>query len=1001
MSTENMSVNTFTIEEKFDDEMLVDLPFMEASTSAMGMQSQIQPVQPMQPMQQQVAQPTLTPSRGMINPAILPRQGSADVFIDGAVAPQPALAQPIIQTVTIAPAVQSAPQIQPVQMPQIQPVQTIQPAQPVQPVQPAMQQPLSQPLSQPAEHSAQADVTRPFQHSQVAETIQPVQSAHSANQDAFSQIQISADDVVDLKGFDDAFGVPQSLHEPISQQLSSPVPETIQPVQPMQAQAISPVQPLQPMQSIQPDVIQPVQNVQPETIQPVQKIQLDAIQPVHVAPVQTIQLAPEQAAPSIDEIEPIAVENLVALNLDGIMERNEEERKAEEARKKEASAIPASTLEITQEEGSMQAPMPEPIQITPVQPLQPAQTVAEPVAQQAEPIQITPVQSLSATQAPVEPVVQQAEPIQITPVQPLQSAQGVAEPAVQQEAQIAPVQSEPASTDTQPVPQPAMQEEPHQITAIEDIRPTTVEQPEPAPKAMSPAEITEKEFLQKLSAKINIPFIDLEDAEIDQSAIKFVSEKIARDHHVVPIAVHGNNITVAMADATDFQAVDDIKITSGKRVIPVLATSQAINTILNKYYTNTDMISETLQEFEEQDLLDDTPVFDAAAADIENAPIVRAINSILMDSVNMKASDIHIEPFEKEIRVRIRIDGDLKTLVTMPKSALSGVVTRVKIMADLNIAENKIPQDGRVRMNLDGIQVNMRISILPTVYGEKIVIRILNKDAGVMDKSEIGLTPYNFSQVEKLVKISEGIVLLTGPTGSGKTTTLYSILKDFNTINRNIITLEDPVEFSMAGINQVQVNVQTGMTFASGLRSVLRQDPDVVMLGEIRDEETAEIAIRAAVTGHVVLSTLHTNDTASTITRLTDMHIPRYMVTTALAGVVAQRLLKANCPKCSVEYDATDEEKEILGVTGELKLRKGVGCTNCNGSGYKGRIGIHEVFVLDKDIKALINSGGTADEIKDLACEKGMQTLADTAREKVLEGVTTIEQMMKATYSLE
>lgn len=512
--------------------------------------------------------------------------------------------------------------------------------------------------------------------------------------------------------------------------------------------------------------------------------------------------------------------------------------------------------------------------------------------------------------------------------------------------------------------------------------------------------MNEKDFLRSLAQKINIPFIDLETAEIDPLAVKCVSEKLARGHGVMPVSLTGNTLTVAMSDATDFQAIDDIKITSGKQVVTMLASPQAMRVVLDRFYTNSEQAEQALQALE-QDTNEPETTFDTSAADIENAPIVRAVNSILLDAVNMKASDIHIEPFEKEIRVRLRVDGDLKLLLTLPKSSLSGLVTRIKIMADLNIAETKRPQDGRVRLNLDGVQINMRISFIPTVYGEKIVIRLLNKDAGVMDRSEIGLSPFNMAQVDKMMKISEGIILLTGPTGSGKTTTLYSFLKDFNTINRNIITLEDPVEFSMFGINQVQVNAQIGMTFASGLRSILRQDPDIIMLGEIRDEETAQIAIRAAVTGHIVLSTLHTNDTVSSITRLIDMGVPKYMVNSAVAGIVAQRLLKKVCTRCAEEYTANEQERELLGVRNPVRLRRGRGCPYCNQTGYRGRTAIHEVFVLDREIRSMINESRSMDEIKSRACQKGMRTLAESAIELALAGVTTVEQAVKATYSID
>lgn len=509
----------------------------------------------------------------------------------------------------------------------------------------------------------------------------------------------------------------------------------------------------------------------------------------------------------------------------------------------------------------------------------------------------------------------------------------------------------------------------------------------------------EKDFLHALSGTTRIPFVDLETTEIDPLVIKYVSEKLARERGVIPLRLQDNELTVAMCDPTDFQTIDDIKISSGKRVTPVLASQQALNHVIERYYTQTKKAEQAIKDFGLDNEVE--AVQQMTSSEVEGAPIVRIVNSILMDASNMKASDIHIEPFEKEVRVRVRVDGELRQLMALPINTLSGIVTRIKIMANLNIAETKRPQDGRVQQIMNNKKINMRISFIPAVYGEKVVIRLLNSDNSVMDKSEIGLSPFNMQQVERMMKISEGIILLTGPTGSGKTTTLYALLKDFNTINRNIITLEDPVEFSMHGINQVQVNSEIGMTFASGLRSILRQDPDIIMLGEIRDEETAQIAIRAAVTGHIVLSTLHTNDTASSITRLTDMNIPTYMVTSAVAGIVAQRLLKRICPRCAEDVPATEAEKEFLGVQGDIMLKRGRGCPFCNQSGFKGRTTIHEVMVFDKPLRKLINEGAPMDEVKQAACDAGMSTLADSAKELVLNGITTMDQALKATYNLD
>ncbi len=507
-------------------------------------------------------------------------------------------------------------------------------------------------------------------------------------------------------------------------------------------------------------------------------------------------------------------------------------------------------------------------------------------------------------------------------------------------------------------------------------------------------------LLKKLARNIGMDYVELEEMEISSDAIQVVGENIARKHLIVPISIIDDTLRVAMADPLDFQAIDDIKLTSGKRVVPVLASKQAIKAVLDKVYAHSEQAEQAIQEFNSDHVQNTTEMTSEVMRDIDNAPIVRIVNSIFIKAVNAGASDIHIEPFEKDVRVRMRTDGDLKELMVLPQNMLSGVVTRIKILADLNIAETKRPQDGRVKINVQERSINMRISTIPALYGEKIVIRLMNRDSGVLDKSEIGLSSYNLGQIDKLLKISEGIVLLTGPTGSGKTTTLYALLKEYNTVDRNIVTLEDPVEFQMHGVNQVQVNAEIGMTFASGLRSILRQDPDVIMLGEIRDEETAQNAIRAAITGHIVLSTLHTNDTVSSLSRLSDMGIPKYMVTSAVVGVVAQRLLKRICKRCSEDYVIEAQVQAQLGLS-QSQLKRGRGCSFCNHTGYKGRIAIHEILVMTEEIKRLVNSNTPLAEIKDCACRNGMKTLNESAMQLVENGVTTLEEMLKATYKLE
>lgn len=381
--------------------------------------------------------------------------------------------------------------------------------------------------------------------------------------------------------------------------------------------------------------------------------------------------------------------------------------------------------------------------------------------------------------------------------------------------------------------------------------------------------------------------------------------------------------------------------------------------------------------------------------------MVRLVNSIIIQAAKMKASDIHIEPFEKTVRVRFRVDGDLKEIMSPTKATHLPLVTRIKIMSKLDIAERRIPQDGRVETVIDGNPIDLRVSILPTVYGEKVVIRLLYRNSIMLSMEQLGFSKYNKEQFDKIIKAPEGIILVTGPTGSGKSTTLYTVLRELNDIKKNIITVEDPVEYRLLGINQVQFNAKAGMTFASGLRSILRQDPDVIMVGEIRDAETAEIAVRAAITGHLVLSTLHTNDTASTVARLVDMGIEPYMVSTSVVGIMAQRLVKRICKKCKKQRKSTIEEMQLLGLDKPIAISYGQGCNHCNDTGYSGRIAIHEVMIVDNDIKSLISTGQTSETIKEVLRKKGMKTLNDSARDLVLDGTSTIEEMLRVTYSVE
>lgn len=514
--------------------------------------------------------------------------------------------------------------------------------------------------------------------------------------------------------------------------------------------------------------------------------------------------------------------------------------------------------------------------------------------------------------------------------------------------------------------------------------------------------ITEDQLFTVLEQQFNIPYLDLNNIFIDAKVPKLISESLARKHNVIPVKIEKNVITLAMVDPLDMIAKDDVRIITGLEIDVVISTQQDVARAINRYYDSTERAERAVEDFKSQMNIDEEST-DEEDADVTNAPMVRLVNTIISQAVRAKASDIHIEPFEKNVRIRFRIDGELREVMAPAKSTHSPVVTRIKIMGKMNISEKRIPQDGRVETIIEGLAIDMRISVLPTVYGEKVVIRLLDRNSLVVKKSDLGFTEHNLERIDRIMKVPEGIILVTGPTGSGKTTTLYSLLKELNKESKNIITIEDPVEYRLEGINQVQVNAKAGLTFASGLRSVLRQDPDIVMVGEIRDVETAQIAVRAAITGHIVLSTIHTNDTVSTISRLEDMGIENYLISSATVGIIAQRLVKRICLKCKTTHTATLEEIGILGFKSDrqVSLSKGLGCNSCNNTGYSGRMAIHEVLVVDREIRSMISSGKSIDDIKTRAKEKGLTTLNETCRELVLEGHTTIDEMIRMTFSFD
>lgn len=508
-------------------------------------------------------------------------------------------------------------------------------------------------------------------------------------------------------------------------------------------------------------------------------------------------------------------------------------------------------------------------------------------------------------------------------------------------------------------------------------------------------------ILNVLSKYLGIKIVNLDEYEINIEAIKYISESLAKRTNSIPINMYEDKILIAMNDPFNIINIEDIKLESRKNVEIVLATKVQINNAIEQYmsrcsaekavedYYKENLLSGNLKVLEE---IDDKNII--------NSPVVRLINSLIRQALKMDSSDIHIEPLKDRIRVRFRIDGELQEIISYSKQTQSAILTRIKIIAGMNIAESRLPQDGRIEIKIDDFTIDLRISVFPTVYGEKIVMRILNRDNFLKPKEELGFTNYDINIFESIIKFQNGVILIVGPTGSGKTTTLYSVLNDLNNINKNIITIEDPVEYKLEGVNQVQVNAKAGLNFASGLRSILRQDPDIIMIGEIRDEESAEIAIRSAITGHLVVSTLHTNDAPSTIIRLQDMGIKPYLLNAALRGVVAQRLVKKICRSCKYKYIANAYENELLEIDGKVALWKGKGCPKCHNTGYCGRIAIYEIMKVDESIRNVISKRNNIDDIEKIAKANGMITLKDNCKKLVMSGITTVDEYLQVLFRL-
>ena len=513
--------------------------------------------------------------------------------------------------------------------------------------------------------------------------------------------------------------------------------------------------------------------------------------------------------------------------------------------------------------------------------------------------------------------------------------------------------------------------------------------------------IQESDMMEAIEEQTGIEHVDLTEIKPNKAAMQLVSQNLCEKHELVPIDLTTTSIKVAIADPLNIYALDDVAIATGLQVETALASRAEIIKYIKIMYTREEVTKAAEQLKKETQSRQATASIEELD-DIKNAPVVKMVDFLFKNSVEMRASDIHIEPYEKEIRIRYRIDGDLQLVNSLGIESLAPLVARIKILAGLNIAERRVPQDGRIITTVGHHDVDLRVSILPIVYGEKVVIRILNRSSYSVGRDRLGMSDANLEKLDRIVASPHGIVLVTGPTGSGKSTTLYTVLNELNAEDVNIVTVEDPVEFTIDGINQVNVNTKAGLTFASGLRSILRQDPDVVMIGEIRDEETAEIAVRAAITGHLVLSTLHTNDAPSTITRLVDMGIAPYLVATSLTGVIAQRLVKRVCPHCKVAYEASEQERQYLKeeLASSLTLHRGTGCGQCNQTGYLGRTGVYEIMELTREHLDAIHQSNDSNLITDIAVKNGMITLAQSCKELVLSGVTTVGEMKSITSSI-
>jgi type IV pilus assembly protein PilB len=513
--------------------------------------------------------------------------------------------------------------------------------------------------------------------------------------------------------------------------------------------------------------------------------------------------------------------------------------------------------------------------------------------------------------------------------------------------------------------------------------------------------ITEDDIASALSHQLGLEIVDLQNVNVDKNVATLVPVNILKKYTMIPFAFSEgkkNILRVAMENPLDTYAQEDISIITNYQVEPVIATTRSIMLAIDKYYGHSDM-KDALNQYAKEKKLD-VEVNEQEETEINSSPIVKLVKEMIDLAVRQRASDIHIEPMEEYIRIRYRIDGVLQKKATYNISVLPAIIARIKIIGGMDISEKRKPQDGRITQVVDHVEYDIRVSVLPTVFGEKVVMRLTAKMALTREKSQLGLKPYEMEQFDYILKNPHGIMLVTGPTGSGKSTTLYTALSELNSNEVNIITVEDPVEANIDGINQVQVNPKANLTFATALRSILRQDPDIIMIGEIRDTETAQIAVQASITGHLVVSTLHTNSAASSITRLEDMGIEPYLIADSVIGVIAQRLVRRLCPVCKKPKLANADEKAFMGVepSDEVTIYEPCGCSKCDNTGYKGRVGVYEIMKMTPALRKIISRKGDADALKERAMKEGMRTLRMSGSEYVLDGTTSFAEAVRISF---